>query len=336
MNFHHFFILIFNTRVTHRGHTIGLLAVTGLTLLFSLFLNRLDFSITGNDLIRKYQLSKIEKLDFSQTETIIVGDSSAGNAIDARLFSQLSGQKTENLALTGSWGVAGSVGMAKAALSKAPALKNIIIIHTLDIWGRPFARESVLELFRTREAIETLGLATVVAFYLNPKEILWHLRPLALTFLPSQNRWSIDPDNDYIVQFQNRYTNGRLAIDNNQSLNSILPSGEKAKELSMLNDFCRENNLNCILLNGPTIDSIANNSQAFFDRLQKWVPPADNVDFDFRIFSFNAAMMGDSADHIDPAFKREVTTIYFKKLAPRLRKTVDTAKPSDTGAKNAL
>ena len=93
----------------------------------------------GNDVLRQYQFAKLETFQ-GDINTIIVGDSSAGNAIDAELFSELSQGKTINTSLTLSFGLVGSLNMSKQALAKHPEIKNIIIIQTLGIWNQSFSR----------------------------------------------------------------------------------------------------------------------------------------------------------------------------------------------------
>ena len=85
-------------------------------------------------------------------ETIIVGDSSAGNAIDATLFSELSGGQTLNLALSRLHGFEGSLNMAKQARKLHPEIKNIVFVQSLDMWALTFSREGF---FKTEKGIDT-------------------------------------------------------------------------------------------------------------------------------------------------------------------------------------
>jgi hypothetical protein len=76
----------------------------------------------------KYQELKIESL--SDVDTVILGDSSVGFALDARAFSELSGRKTVNLALTGyNYGFPGAYALLNQLLAKARP-NNVVIAIT--------------------------------------------------------------------------------------------------------------------------------------------------------------------------------------------------------------
>ena len=50
---------------------------------------------------------------------LFCGDSSLGNSIDKRFFNKISNLKSENLSLTGSYGIAGSLGIIKRHIKKS-------------------------------------------------------------------------------------------------------------------------------------------------------------------------------------------------------------------------
>jgi hypothetical protein len=85
------------------------------------------YACTKCDLLR-YQESKMP-LAF-EAETIVLGDSSIGYALDAARFSDLSGKRTLNMALTGyDYGIGGAYVLLTELLSKARP-KNILISLT--------------------------------------------------------------------------------------------------------------------------------------------------------------------------------------------------------------
>jgi hypothetical protein len=108
--------------------------------------------IENNDQILAYQIEKLEQSRDRAIEAIIVGDSAAGNAIQADLFSKITGKSTIHVALTGSYGFVGSLNMVKQARRVHPEIQNVIIVHTLDMWFRPFSRQGF---FKTSHGIDT-------------------------------------------------------------------------------------------------------------------------------------------------------------------------------------
>ena len=135
MHFQNFYILIFKKNLSSKKFSLSILIIILFILLLSFILNRINLSLTDNDIIKNYQINKVNQNNFSSTNILFVGDSSCGNAINAEYFTKLSHQKTSNLALTGSWGILGSLGMIKKAKNKNIIIKNIIIIQTLYILG---------------------------------------------------------------------------------------------------------------------------------------------------------------------------------------------------------
>ena len=118
MNFQSFYILIFKKSLNSKIFSISIVLTVLSFMIISCVLKNLDFIITSNDLIKHYQINKINFDTFSNVDTIFVGDSSGGNAIDSIYFDEISGLKSINLCLTGSWGLVGSLGIIKKSLEK--------------------------------------------------------------------------------------------------------------------------------------------------------------------------------------------------------------------------
>ena len=278
-------------------------------------LNKLDLNLNGNDVIRNYQLSKINDSDFNDVSTVIIGDSSGGNAIDAKYFSKLTKHKTKNLSLTGSWGVSGSLGMLKRAYTKNPNIKNVIIIHGLDVWSRNSSKESILEFFSLSEIIDEINISSLFSYYFNPKEVLWNSRYFIKKMLNlNASGWEIDLQYDYIQQKNKRYSNNGKNINNESSLNSVKLSNDKRKELNMFQNFCHKNNLNCIFANGPIHQTTSNNSILFYNYLRSNIYNAFTITYIDKIFEYDNYKMGDSKDHIDVKYKDSTTYDYFLEI----------------------
>ena len=95
MNFLNSYILIFRKKLNNKKYVKSILFILILVYSTSFILNQMDFILSDNDVIKNYQLKKINSSNLSNINTIIIGDSSGGNAIDAKLFSQLSGLSSE-------------------------------------------------------------------------------------------------------------------------------------------------------------------------------------------------------------------------------------------------
>lgn len=316
MIFQSFYTLIFEKHLSSKKYTFLLISLILFILLVSFLLNRYDLTVNGNDLLRKYQINKIEKKEFQNVSTIIVGDSSAGNAIDAKYFSELSNLTTANLSLSGNWGVFGSLGIIKKAIAKNKNINNIIIIHTLDIWERQLPQKSILELYTLKETLQYLDMGTILSYFFNPKEISSNLKALFSSKNISEN---IDKDNDYVIQKKEKYSNDALHIKTNMSFNSLKINNDKLSELQALQSFCIENRLNCIVLKGPIHSTIAQNSHLYIKKIDELFKNKIHIPYIDNTFSYPKKCIGDSLDHIDIKCKKDVTNDYFQLLKSSLR-----------------
>jgi hypothetical protein len=319
MNLVNFCISIFSVPLKPKKYLKFLLLSS---ILLPVILNILNFPPTGNDIIRNYQLNKIHSDNFKDIETIIVGDSSGGNAINKKTFTELSGTKTENLTLTGSWGLFGSNGIIKRAISKNKNIKNIVIIQTLDIWSRKKSAESVLELYSLKGAINEIGLTSAIEYYTNPKEIGRIIKYFIKEYILNnpQPKTQIDLRHDYILQGNEKYSNNQLQLKESR-IGRIKLSNDKKYELSSLEETCKKHSLNCILVNGPIHSNFINDSKRVIEKnLSAVREEIKFIKYYDKIFSYPNQKIGDSVDHIDVKFKDEVTTDYYNLLKNDLLK----------------
>ena len=312
MNFLNFYILIFRKKLNNEKYVKSILLILILVYSTSFILNQMDLVISDNDVIKHYQLKKINSSKLSNINTIIIGDSSGGNAIDAELFSQLSGLNSENLCLTGSWGLVGSLGILKKSLENNPNIKNVIIIHTLDIWKREFSKESILELFSLSDIYENeyVDNNAIFGFLFNPKEIFWHLK-LWMNFLSNQNTTIIDYKNDYIKQSESKFSNSKNKTKEGFIFSHQEILEDKILELNYLQNYCISEKLNCIFVHGPIHEQVFKNSSQYINYLNTNLEKLIKIKYYLNIFSYPNSKMGDSNDHIDVEFKKESTLDYF-------------------------
>jgi hypothetical protein len=82
----------------------------------------------------KFQSAKIEG-EATEASTIFVGDSSLGNALDARLFGDLTGTKAISLALTGTFHYSGIYAQLKQLAGRRNNVRNVFLIFAPDAPG---------------------------------------------------------------------------------------------------------------------------------------------------------------------------------------------------------
>ena len=320
--------------ITHKQFSIFFvsLIVLSLTASFVIFQWERINSIFNkyNRVIFLYQMDKLEKT-VQSNDTIIVGDSSGGNSIDSVYFSNLSNQSTQNLALTGDFGLVGTFEMMTRALEKNPELKNIIIIQTLHIWKRPFSKEGIFEFgdlklldvwasyFSSNPYLEYLEYSTQVKNILELGRYVLEKTFFSQFLFDPAHRASIDIERDYLKQGQKTYANSRLHVKEGEHLESNIDSNNE-KIFRRMDAWCGEKQINCLYLNGPIHETIFKNSVVQIQVLNQFLGNFENIKIFPQVFFYENGKMGDSGDHVDVSFKRQSTQNYFELVKDYLKK----------------
>lgn len=293
----------------------------GSVLLFLLsthYIARHYFDFTDASLIR-YQNKKLATAH--DITTIIVGDSSAGNTMDAAFFEKLSGQKTLSIALGGSNGFERNFNMIRRALQTQP-IKNVVMIYALRLWNRKFDRQAYFEslgnlpdpyprpsLFPSKLSEE------YIRFLINLREAKHFF-----SFLKEQPRVrNFDKRIDYMSQNEDAFSNGRKKLTEDDIIPDVI-NEERKKLFSITDEFCARNNLRCIYAHGPLLEEVADNFVTQTDAINSFMQ--QNAQYIIpikKIFSYPRKKMGDAIEHVDPLFKKEVTKEYFETIKQFLK-----------------
>lgn len=297
-------------RLNGKRFTAGFVSAVLFTLGAAYLINTADFPSTDLDVLRHYQMEKLNK-NLDRVETVILGDSAAGNAIDANLFSELSGQLTLNLALTGSFGFIGDYNLIKYIHKNAPHLKNIIIIHTLDIWQRPLSQEGYFDTMRYVGFPERYywifpwRVGSYLGYTMNIKKAVH----IAVSMLRgNQPPLRVDERYDYIPQGRERFSNGLKVIAPDARLKETIKNAEM---FFALNKLCGEKAANCIYMHGPIHETMFNNSTVAIRRIDEILKNAKSIRQVDKVLHYESKYLGDSEDHIDPLYKGIVTKAYL-------------------------
>lgn len=286
---------------------LTLVFVVSVMFFSAFYIHKQDVVYTENDLIRKYQFSKIDAAE--SVKVVILGDSSAGNAIEAATFEELSGLRTKNLALTGSFGFAGTYNLIRHVHEHHPSA-TIIIIHTPDIWDREFAEQGYFEtighLSDTLSIANKKGLVFKQFRYVfNPKEIGWYFRHL----LKPEKIPQIY--NDYLTQGDATFANGRKQ-EVHELVGKIHP--DKVSVFKSIDIVCGSLDIDCVYLHGPIHEATFERSKNHLDHINDIIHGMNHIQVINTIFSYPSSMMGNAIDHVSPPARKQVTEDYYSKI----------------------
>ncbi len=290
-----------------------IVAFAFLLLLIAALLHSQDFAYNENTLLLQYQLKKLKKNLHTDVETIIVGDSSAGNAIDASYFSQLSKSQTLNLALTGSYGLIGTYNMMQRALQEHKEIQNVLIMQSFDVWYRPL---SLTSYFKTRvtplsdmKAIIDNIYSQYLAYILNIKELNCFVK-----YLTKEPHYSIDTAHDFLKIKAATYANTKKKFRESNRLKEGV-DGDKIAILKRIDALCGTKKLHCSYLHGPLHVSLVQKDSTIINSINKILTQSmKNIHFNPMPYAVAQRKLGDSNDHMDIAFKKESTKEIYERM----------------------
>ncbi len=280
--------------------------------LCAFYIYQANFPFTANDVLYAHQIKKLEQAT-GTIQTLIVGDSSAGNALDAAHFSKISGAPTISLALTGSYGIVGTYHLVEQARTLHPEIKNVLIVQTPDIWTRPFSREGYFKTKLMRhddipDVFFTEG--KIIDGFTYVIDVRWIYR-FAKYMLNGQPKIELVNDYYQTSETQETYHNGLRVIDPSASLHEAL-NGDNLKVYQTLDAYCFHENINCIFISGPVHQTLLDNTDPeYLEKLFTYIDTATYIRTPKVFFGVPNEHMGDSADHVDFSYKKEMTEKYF-------------------------
>jgi len=254
-----------------------------------------------------YQVKKLNAQ--SEINTIFIGDSSLGNAINVNLFNKKSGLKSINLALTGLYGYSGSYNMIKRSTNKY-SIKNIILVYSLDMMTRSVAYDGYLYSMNNfldfielnnNEKLSLLKTSINILFsFKNMQRVIW-------SYLFNKNRrYAIE--NDYIKQ--------GLPIEIKNNLLDPLRltiNHEKIIFFEKIINICNQKHINLFYLHGPHINNIDQQSIIDIKNLNKFLQSTGiHLIEDVPLLSYE--QIGDQIDHVLPSCKDTITIYYYNLL----------------------
>ncbi|MFE0756221.1 hypothetical protein ACFW16_19820 [Inquilinus sp. NPDC058860] len=275
---------------------------------------------------------QLEKLDRSAGfDTVFVGDSSLGNAIDTETFDRLTGRRSVNLALTGLFGYAGSYNMIRRAVDKEPGLRTVVIIQAADMMSRADdLRGYVLSTPRVLDPDLPAALRWPVAEAWTGELLDWQTvktatRATILQLLSRPVR-DIVIENDYVKQATSRAPFGPAL-----QAEDVVPG--KLDFLQRIADLCRTRHLTCVYAHGPLATQLLDRSHGFFQAADRLIESTGLPLAAPEPVPLAEDHVGDTQNHTAPAYKAAITATYAAMLRPFI--AADRPRPTEQTARTA-
>lgn len=277
------------------------------------------------DLVR-YQVGKLDGLP-PRIDTLFLGDSSLGHALDAKLFGDLRGARALNLALTGwNFNLPSYHNMFLRVLERVEVRNMVLFMTPQDFDVTPPLREDPA----FRGYIATLG----------HRNLSGLVRGLLDCPLPIAHRFvlSISDQGNLAAGLQALVGSAPPACANcgeadylRQGAAVIHAGGEGfgpatnryAPSLARFKEACRHHAVNCLYMNGAVYRPAAENSASMIKTINEQIEAAGFRVIQAAPIALERHEIGDSINHVKPEMKSMVTRRIHALLEPSLAKFSD-------------
>ena len=285
--------------------TLSLLAIAITASLVTIRYNLFTWHFSS---LFEYQVGKLQNGE--HIDVLLLGDSSLGNGIDARLWSATEHSTVVSAALTGVYGYAGSLQMLRRATENR-GVRVALIVQTPDMMTRPISHEGAL-------------------FSAVDLKVLLEIPPMALLpFLLSM---------DVLKNLQDRVRRPRdLKIFEELAARDYIPQGtpltlkdEPAPWKALLSEtgktyylrkivaYCRSAGIRCFYAHGPIANGLCSDAAGYYTSVAKLIAATGIELLSVTPPCLPLSDLGDSVDHAALDLRPKLTEHYRNMLRSRL------------------
>ncbi|MBF0178847.1 MAG: hypothetical protein HQM03_02345 [Magnetococcales bacterium] len=266
----------------------------------------------------RYQFDKLDNLP-DDTDIVFLGDSSLGHSVDSNLFTQLSGKKSVSLALTGfNFNIPGMYNMLHHIAKNHNSITLIFMMspQNYDIDGQnkeyDIAMRGVLRTLRMESALFMHQLSNYSMDFMQSalKEMISLIN---LNYGIDVILHGPPPIPNFTHDYQQQQERNKKNIITKKLGHA---SHRYAASLRAIPQKCRESGLRCLYLHGPTLETVAKTSADTINDINKLVTSTGLDLLDPNPIPIPAEELGDTINHVAPAFKQKYTKKYFELLKP--------------------
>jgi hypothetical protein len=263
-----------------------------------------------------YLFQRAKIIAAGAVDTVFVGDSSLGNAIDARVWSMRTGGETLNLALTGAFGYGGSLNMLRHVLERSRP-RRVVIMQTSDMLTRGVSHRGYLLTSGRLFPLDAVPLSVMIETYLNLDTAL----SVATKLYAQSPSTHLDVKLDYVRQSRPLSTRPSF-MQRYRSLHFDAASISRDSRfyLRQIAALCAAEKLDCVYAHGPILDVYCASSAEYFKAANAMIESTGLKVVPGTPVCAPLDDAGDSEDHVLPQRRADYTQMYFE-LIDRFRPT---------------
>lgn len=298
---------------------LALLAVSGINGYRYFVLRDLHDDPRLGQLLR-YQEQKL-RAEGQLAETVLLGDSALGNAIDAALFSELTGTRTISLALTGTFHYGSAYLQLRTLAGQPNRIRSVVLMYAVDAPASGRSLEGVF-FMSADPLVPELGLAANLLLVRNYLKRLLD-GPAAAGFLArvfrSEFAFDLPPA---LAQYDYLVSHARIPLQD-QGYRLPLQAAPTADGfLPLIKTLCEREQWRCVYAHGPLLDYARQLAPAATDQYLASVV----AEFDRHGLPLASVMplllkpseRGDTFFHVHPDARTTTTRWYATLLLPWL------------------
>ncbi|MFO1067354.1 MAG: hypothetical protein U1E14_02410 [Geminicoccaceae bacterium] len=255
----------------------------------------------------RYQIDKLEAA--APADVVLVGDSSLGNAIDARRWSEALDRPVLSLALSGDFGYAGSLNMLRRTLERWTP-KLVVVMHTADIATRPVPYWSRLVTAPSLRDIDPRALIPGLYQLYRSQALVDLLKDEP----PDRDAGATFAARDYVGQGTSLADIGGRALDGRDRLLRHGPRDGNEHDLAALGELCREHGIACVYATGPLVEPLCSESVPLLRKTAAIVDASGLRPLPGAPVCIPLTAVGDAADHVAPRFREQFSDRYLALL----------------------
>ncbi len=261
----------------------------------------------------RYQLAKLAAAP--RVDVLLLGDSTLGNAVDARDWSRESDRKVLSLALTGDYGYGGSLNMLRRVLRHhRPQL--VVVFQSPEMMRRHIAYDGLMY------TAETLGdIRGIPPWRLLGPLATWDipLNMLANGLAPR----GPDPDlvtDDYVPQQSDPAKARANVLRDARFLKPAMVHPERATYLREIGALCARERIVCLYAHGPYVEPECSSIEPYLQKVNALIRASGLIVVPGTPVCMPLDDAGDAADHVAPALKQRYSEIYLSLVDAVMRR----------------